>query len=149
MNGVLARLRADPEIVQQFVKYGIIGVGNTLLGYGIYAVGVVLGVPYLVALVVGYIVGGLNSYLLNRHWTFDAGDLSHARSGGRFFVVWACSVLVNIGVLYVLVHHFHASKIPTQAVLQSLVTALTFFVNRNWAFAGDPAPAPASEPASP
>jgi putative flippase GtrA len=149
MKAALARLRDDPQIVRQFIKYGVIGVGNTLLGYGIYVLGVELGLPYLVGLVVGYAVGGLNSYLLNRHWTFDAGGISHARAGGRFFVVWACSVLVNIVVLYILVNRFHATKIPTQAVLQTLVTTLTFFVNRNWAFAGDPEPAAVSEPAAP
>ncbi|MGA2470863.1 MAG: GtrA family protein [Solirubrobacteraceae bacterium] len=152
MNALLARLRSDPEILEQLVKYGIIGVGNTLLGFGLYALGVELDIPYGIALVFGYAVGGLNSYLLNRHWTFDAGALSHTRSGGRFFIVWASSVAVNFGVLYLLVHQFnihsHTDKIITQAFLQTIVTLATFFVNRNWAFAGDPEPAAASEPAS-
>jgi putative flippase GtrA len=139
----------NAALVRQFVKYGVVGASNTVLTFATYSVLVVwIGVPYLVALVVGYLPGALNSYLLNRHWTFGAGHLSHAHTGTRFAIVQGCAIVVNFGALYVLVDEFHVEKILAQAILTVPVVAITFFINRTWTFgrrAGEPI---ASQPAA-
>ena len=138
--------RFDAPVVRQFVKFGIVGASNTILTFVIYSVAVVIGVHYAIALVLGYIVGSLNSYLLNRHWTFRAGHLAHAKVGTRFAVVQVCAIAANEGLLYLLVHHagFDSShkKILAQAILTIPVLAVTFFINRYWAFASPPEPKP-------
>jgi putative flippase GtrA len=129
--------RFDDAVIRQFVKYGVVGAGNTALTLIIYAIEVKLvGVPYLIALPIGYFAGGLNSYLLNRHWTFDAGHLSHGHSGGRFALVWGCAIAVNELLLFVLVNHLHVEKILGQGILTLPVVAVTFFINRTWTFKG-------------
>jgi len=127
----------DAALVRQFVKYGVVGASNTALTVAAYSVGVWIGVPYLVALLVGYIPGGLNSYLLNRHWTFRAGHLSHAHSGTRFPIVQVGAILANELALYVLVHDAHVEKIAAQAILTVPVVVVTFFINRVWTFGGE------------
>jgi putative flippase GtrA len=131
-----AKLPLDPAVVWQFVKYGLVGASNTALTFLTYSLGVWIGVPYLVALIVGYVPGALNSYLLNRHWTFRAGHLSHAHSGTRFVIVQAGAILANLGLLYVTVHDLHVGKIAAQAILTVPVVAITFFINRTWTFGG-------------
>jgi putative flippase GtrA len=55
----------------QFVKFGIVGVSNTLLTLIVYTVLLkVFGVWYLAASAIGFIVGATNGFLLNRRWTF-------------------------------------------------------------------------------
>jgi putative flippase GtrA len=127
------------ESVVQFVKYGLVGGSNTLITLLVYSVGVkLLGIPYLVALVIGYALGGLNSYLLNRHWTFQAGHISHAHAGTRFALVQVVAILVNLVLLYVFVHDAHIDKIVAQAILTVPVVVVTFFINRVWTFGGEP-----------
>ncbi|HEX2704065.1 MAG TPA: GtrA family protein [Solirubrobacteraceae bacterium] len=138
----------DAPLVWQFVKYGVVGASNTALTFATYSVGVWIGVPYLVALIVGYIPGALNSYLLNRHWTFDAGHLAHSRAGTRFAIVQSCAILANLGLLYLMVHHLHVDKIAAQAILTIPVVAITFFVNRSWTFGGRAGGPIASPPAA-
>jgi putative flippase GtrA len=135
----------DAALVWQFVKYGVVGASNTAITTVTYSLGVWIGIPYLVALVVGYIPGTLNSYLLNRHWTFDAGHLSHAHAGTRFAIVQVCAILANLGLLYVLVHKLHVEKIPAQLILTVPVVTVTFFINRTWTFGrgtGEPIASP-------
>jgi len=130
--------RFDAPVTRQFLKYGVVGASNTILTFVIYTVGVVeVGVPYLLALIVGYVVGSLNSYILNRHWTFRAGDVAHAHgtAGPRFAIVQACAIGINLLALYLLVHHAGVHKIDAQAILTIPVLAVTFFINRAWAFA--------------
>ena len=126
----------DAPMVRQFIKYGIVGASNTVLTFVIYTVLVEgLGVEYVIALLVGYLAGSLNSYLLNRHWTFRAGHLAHASVGPRFAVVQIVAIGANTGLLILFVDDLHVHKVLAQAILTVPVLAVTFFVNRAWSFA--------------
>jgi putative flippase GtrA len=138
MNEASQRRRPELADAIQFVKYGLVGASNTLITLATYALCVkLLGVPYLVSLPIGYALGGVNSYLLNRHWTFRAGHLSHAHSGTRFAIVQVGAILANELALYVLVHDAHVEKIAAQAILTVPVVVVTFFINRVWTFGGE------------
>jgi putative flippase GtrA len=128
--------RLDAPMARQFVKYGIVGASNTVLTFVIYTILVEgTGVQYVIALLVGYLVGSLNSYLLNRHWTFRAGHLAHASVGPRFAIVQVVAIGANAGLLILFVDDLHVHKILAQAILTVPVLAVTFFVNRAWSFA--------------
>ena len=128
--------RFDAPTVRQFVKYGIVGASNTVLTFVVYTVLVLdVGVPYVIALILGYIAGSLNSYLLNRRWTFRAGHLAHASVGPRFAIVQLVAIGANTGLLILFVDDLHVHKILAQAILTVPVLAVTFFVNRAWSFA--------------
>lgn len=121
--------------VRQFVKYGLVGASNTIVQFVVYSVGVTIGIDYLVALVIGYLAGAVNSYILNRHWTFRAGHVAHTTAGSRFALVTGCAIAANLGLLYLLVHHLGIAKIPAQAILTVPILAVTFPINRWWSFA--------------
>lgn len=128
--------RFDAPMLRQFVKYGIVGASNTVLTFVIYTILVeALGVEYVIALLVGYLAGSLNSYLLNRHWTFRAGHLAHGSVGPRFAVVQIVAIAANTALLVLFVDDLHVHKILAQAILTVPVLAVTFFVNRAWSFA--------------
>jgi putative flippase GtrA len=145
MRARAAVARLDDLVVRQFVKYGVVGASNTILQFVIFSVLVTIGVHYLIAVVLGYLVGALNSYVLNRRWTFRAHDVAHTTAGSRFALVTACAIAANVALLYVFVHHlgFAKEKIAAQAIVTVPVLAVTFFVNRWWSFARPSAP---SEP---
>jgi putative flippase GtrA len=129
----------DDPLVRQFIKYGVVGASNTVLTFATYTVLVAaLGLQYSVALVIGYLVGSLNSYIFNRHWTFRARDLAHSQTGLRFAVVQVVAIAVNELLLYILVDDLAVKKIAAQAILTVPVLAVTFFVNRWWSFARPP-----------
>jgi putative flippase GtrA len=130
--GLAGRL-AHPLLVQ-FVKFGIVGVANTLLTFAVYTLLLkVFGVWYLAASAIGFIVGTINSFLLNRRWTFreHVGD---ALTPVRWTVVQCCGLGVNEGLLYVFVHEAQVDKLLAQAFATAVVTVSTFFANRAWTF---------------
>jgi putative flippase GtrA len=121
-------------VVVQFVKFGIVGVSNTLLTLVVYTVLLkVFGVWYLAASAIGFIVGAVNGFLLNRRWTFreHVGD---ALTPVRWGVVQTCGLGVDELLLYVLVHDAHLDKLLAQVCATAVVTVTTFFVNRAWTF---------------
>src|ERR1700693_4391113 len=78
---------ARTQFVVQFVKFGIVGVSNTALAFGIYTLllkGFVVGC--LAAAAIGFVIGAINGFLLNRRWTF-AGHVGDSLTPVRWGVV--------------------------------------------------------------
>jgi putative flippase GtrA len=40
----------------QFLKFAVVGVSNTLIAYGVYALCIFLGLPYLIANAIGFFI---------------------------------------------------------------------------------------------
>ena len=131
-TGPLARLRAP--VVVQFLKFGIVGISNTLLTFIVYTLLLkVFGVWYLAASAIGFAVGATNGFLLNRRWTFreHVGD---NLTPVRWAIVQGCGLALNEGLLYLFVHDAHIDKLIAQACATVFVTLSTFFANRAWTF---------------
>jgi putative flippase GtrA len=118
----------------QFVKFGIVGVSNTLLTFIVYTLLLkVFGMWYLAASAIGFVVGATNGFLLNRRWTF-AGHVGDALTPVRWAIVQGCGLALNEGLLFVFVHEARLDELLGQAFATALVTVSTFFVNRAWTF---------------
>jgi putative flippase GtrA len=121
-------------VLVQFVKFGIVGVSNTVIAFAVYTLLLkVFGVWYLAASAIGFALGATNGFLLNRRWTFreHVGD---ALTPVRWGIVQGCGLGVNLGLLYVFVHDAQLDKLVAQALATIVVTVSTFFVNRAWTF---------------
>src|SRR5277367_302892 len=95
--------RLSAPMLVQFVKFGIVGVSNTLLTLVVYTVLLkVFGVWYLAASAIGFIAGATNGFLINRRWTFreHVGD---ALTPVRWAIVQGAGLGINELMLYVLV----------------------------------------------
>jgi putative flippase GtrA len=137
------KAKLKTPVVAQFVKFGIVGVSNTVLSLAVYAVLLKgFGVWYLAASALAFAVGATNGFLLNRRWTFreHVGD---ALTPVRWGVVQTCGLGVNEGLLYVFVHDAHLDKLIAQVCATAVVTVSTFVVNRAWTFKMQPAADPA------
>src|SRR6266436_5178090 len=116
----MERLRDGPlqaisgTVIVQFLKFGIVGVSNTLLFFATYTLLLkVFGVWYLAASAIGFAVGAVNGFLLNRRWTF-AGHVGDALTPVRWGVVQGCGLGLNEALLYLLVDGARVDKLLSQ-----------------------------------
>jgi putative flippase GtrA len=125
---------ARAPLVVQFVKFGIVGISNTLLTFAVYTLLLkVFGVWYLAASAIGFSAGAVNGFLLNRRWTFR-GHVGDALTPVRWTVVQVCGLGLNEGLLFLFVHDVHIDKLLAQAFATAAVTITTFTANRAWTF---------------
>lgn len=122
----------------QFVKFGIVGVSNTLISLAVYEVCVYLGLHYLAANALGLVISVINAYYWNNRCVFGHGErktfAQHLRTYfkslaayGGTFVLDSCLLLFWVEALGVA-----ESLAP---VLNLLITIpLNFFVNKYWTF---------------
>ena len=128
-----------PAVLVQFVKFGIVGISNTLITFAVYTLLLkVFGVWYIAASAIGFVVGAINGFLLNRRWTF-AGHVGDAFTPVRWAVVQTAGLGLNLGLLYLLVHDAGVDELIAQALATVVVTISTFLVNRAWTFRHEPA----------
>jgi putative flippase GtrA len=121
-------------VLRQFVKYGLVGVTNTLASLGVYALCVHFGMWYLAASALAFGVGAINSYLLNRNWTFQAQG-RHSTTVARYAVVQVGGLLGILGVVFVMVDGLGVDKVIGQAIATVVVVLAMFVANRYWTFA--------------
>jgi putative flippase GtrA len=123
-----------PYVLVQFVKFGIVGISNTLITFVVYTVLLeVFDVWYIAASAIGFVVGATNGFLLNRRWTF-ADHVGDSLTPLRWGVVQTAGLGLNLGLLYLLVHDAGVDELVGQALATVAVTVSTFLVNRAWTF---------------
>jgi putative flippase GtrA len=128
-------------LAAQWLRFATVGAANTLLSWCAYAVLVRLGLHYLLASGLAFALGVVNSYALNRRWTFRSED-RRAPEALRFVAVQGIGLGFDVGLLYTLVHDVRLQHLLAQALVFPPASTLTFLLSRQWAFAGarlDPA----------
>ena len=129
-----SRRRLSAPVVIQFLKFGLVGVSNTLIAFAVYTLLLKgFGVWYIAASAIGFAVGAVNGFFLNRRWTFR-GHVGDAFTPVRWAVVQGCGLGLNLALLYVFVHDAAVDKLLAQAFATGVVTVLTFVANRAWTF---------------
>lgn len=65
--------------IRQFLKFGLVGVSNTLVNYLVYVVFVALGVHYVAANVLGFLISVLNAYFWGSRFVFKEDKTKEKR----------------------------------------------------------------------
>ncbi len=83
------------------VKFGLVGVVNTTITFAVFnIVAVALHQPAIAGHVLGWIAGFVNSFVMNRSWTFrDRAHLSTRRVLPRFLAANLAALLSSSAVL--------------------------------------------------
>ncbi|MEM9435909.1 MAG: GtrA family protein [Pseudomonadota bacterium] len=91
-------LQTERDLFGQLWRYGVTGLSNTALGYGLIMVSVyALGASILIANCIGYGAGWCLSYMLNRRWTFQHSG-AIGRSAVLFLILVACAFAANLAM---------------------------------------------------
>lgn len=122
----------------QFVKFGIVGLSNTLIAYAVYAACVWLGCHYLVANGLGFVVGVLNAYYWSDRYVFKKGE-GETRSAlwtlvKTYLAYGATGLLLASLLLYVYVDQWHVSAYLAQLLVLFVTVPLNFIINKCWSF---------------
>ena len=132
------------------VKYGLVGVSNTVIDFAVYALLLSLGLWYVAAKVLSVVVAVINGYTWNRRWTFRTG--AHRNETlARYVAVHVTALTANLAVLTGLVELVGLSALTGQLVAIPFVAAFSFTANRLWTFGryippGPPSAAPVETP---
>jgi putative flippase GtrA len=118
----------------QFLKFGIVGISNTLLTAGTIWV-LLKGLNYsdYLANIIGYVVGLINSFVWNRKWTFES-KTKVSDTIYKFIGIFAVCYLFQLGNLYILLHYTQIDPYLSQLLSIGIYTILNFGMNKYYTF---------------
>jgi len=129
------------KFYRQFVKFGIVGVGGTLIDLVIYNIlALLFHYNIYFARTISFILAATNNYILNRRWTFKNKDKNIAKQYFQFFFISAIGLGLNL-----LIMHFAQNlvknvqneilKLNIPVVIAILIVLVwNFFANKYWTF---------------
>lgn len=133
------------ESFMQFVKFGIVGVSNTVISYLLYVIslftfrqlGILPKSGYLVAQGIAFVLSVLWSFYWNNKVVFAAGDSERNlwQALLKTYVSYSFTGLFLNSILLVLwVQVFHISEFIAPIINLLISVPLNFILNKLWAF---------------
>ena len=120
--------------VIRFIKFGMVGVINTLVNWIIFFILNALGMYYILANIIAYILGTVNSYLWNTLWVFKYKDKASTETTIKFIILNLIGLGLNTGILYVLVDLCNLNKFIGLVTTTAIVMIINYIVNKLWVF---------------
>jgi putative flippase GtrA len=117
------------------VRYIIVGLWNTLVGFGLFTLFIyVLPVSrYLLALALATLFAGMNAYLTQRIYVWQS-SATGKKEASKFFTVFIAQSVANIILLYLLVNYLNLNPLWTQYVIATVLIVLTYLSHKYWTF---------------
>lgn len=122
------------EGVNKFVKFGLVGVLNTLINWIIFALLNFIGVYYIVANVIAYVIATANSYIWNSKWVFEYNGKNKKETTAKFVILNLIGLGLNTGILYLLVDMVGFNKLIALVITTGIVMIINYIVNKLWVF---------------
>lgn len=122
----------------QFVKFGIVGLSNTLIGYIVYSMCVWIGMHYLLANLIGFIVSVLNAFYWSDRFVFKKQEgekrntwlaliktvLAYASTG----------IVLNSLLLWLFIDKMAMSEYVAPLAILLITVPTNFVLNKFWSF---------------
>ena len=120
----------SPELVQKFIKFGIVGFSGLFVDFGItYLTKEKLRIPKYVANAIGFISAATSNYFLNRVWTFESHNPEIMFEYSQFIVISLIGLVINTMILWLLVSRFKMNFYVAKVFAIVVVTIWNFFAN--------------------
>ena len=118
----------------QFGKFVVVGLANTLLSFLIFALLIHVGVYYVIAQVIAFLIGAIQSYVVNRYWTFSLPGFS-VTTLLRYLSAQLLVLALSTSLLVMFVEVAGLPKLLAQAIALPLTAVTNFVIIRGWALA--------------
>ncbi|ERK32010.1 GtrA family protein [Clostridium intestinale] len=118
---------------KEFIKFGIVGVSNTLITFVVYNILLKLGINYLVANIIGYICGMINGFIWSKNWVFRVSKESKMYFI-KFALVNLLSLAVSTGLLMVLVKKLSFNSTIAQLITTCITVVINYLLNKIYTF---------------
>ena len=128
------------EIILQFIKFGLVGVSNTLVAWACYYLFLWFDENlYMVGSVVGTVVSIANAFFWNDKFVFKSENndwLSKLKRLGKTYVSYGGTSLLGILLLWIEVRFLGISKVIAPPLNLIITIPLNFLLNKFWTFGG-------------
>jgi putative flippase GtrA len=123
--------------LEQFFKFGLVGIANTLISYVVYALLTYFGLHYLLSNIAAFAISMANAFYWNNKHVFKQNRENRKALNSAFRMVVSYSfsgLLVGSALLYIFVDILGFSKYIAPFFGLCITVPLNFILNKFWVF---------------
>jgi len=121
--------------VLQFIKFGLVGLSNTILSLAIYYLVVWMNPAYYqVGNALGWIFGVLNSVIWNKKFVFTDSSERFIKILGKSYLAYGGSFILTLVLSYIQIEWIGISPFLAPLFCLIFTIPINFMVNKFWAF---------------
>ena len=118
------------KTIKQLIKYGLVGISNTLITLAVIFIFMkLLNFSYIISNAVGFLFGFINSFILNKIWTFKSKK-SVGRESLLYIMIFAVCYILQLILLIVLKEKLHVKPEYAQIIAILFYSMLNFSGNK-------------------
>lgn len=122
-NIVLNKNPTFEVIMIKLIKFIIVGSINTLITLAVfYVLNKIFHINYLTSSLFAYVLGMVNSYTLNKKWTFQDRNKKVIIQFIKFIIVNLISLGINLFIMYISVNKFNLDSMLSQIIATGFST---------------------------
>lgn len=124
------------RLIRQFLKFGCVGISNTIISYLVYLIGIELGLHYLFASMLGFFLSVVNAYYWNSKYVFKSQETNISQF--KVFLKTLCSyagtglVLSNV-LLVIFIDIMGMDEWMAPLIINAINIPTNFVLNKFWA----------------
>lgn len=120
---------------RQFIKFSLVGASGTIVDWVFYFIFTRwLGIFYLIAKALSFVIAAINNYAWNRIWTFRSKEKNITGEFAKFFLVSLVGLGLNVLIMYLAVDKLAISDLWGLVIATAAVMFWNFFANKLWTF---------------
>ena len=139
MRRLLARLGINSRedfwrFLIQFIKFGLVGVTNTVVSLAVLYTMMWLGLSYIPAYILGFLAGVANSFALNSRFVFAADATGRAQRLVKILIANLLTLGIGTAALMLQVERLGIPEHIAVALNILITTPISFLLSKFWVF---------------
>ncbi|WP_027363524.1 GtrA family protein [Desulfotruncus alcoholivorax] len=127
--------QAIKQNARSLLLFSLVGLSNTLIDYLVFFLLYHWFYDYYLAVqVISYWCGMVNSYLLNKYWTFQSKNVPSRAEILKFVTVNALALSVSSITLYVVSHNFGFNMFICKTMATGMSLVVNYTGSKYWVF---------------
>lgn len=121
------------EHIKPLVKFGIVGVSNTIIDFVVFYL-LSFAIPEYLAKAVSFTLSVVNSFIWNRWWTFERKGRAPKEEMIKFLLVNLLTLCINLVMYWFWRDLLGLNKVWSFILTAPFVTLTNYILNRFWVF---------------
>lgn len=123
------------KLLIQFVKFGCVGISNTLISLAVYYLLVWIGCQYILAYAMGFLLSVVNAYFWNSRYVFTQSmEKSSQKAFFKMFLSYLGSFLLSTVLITIMVEFIGISEYLAPILRLTVTVPINFIINKVWSF---------------
>lgn len=122
------------KLAIQILKFGIVGLSNTIIALAIYYGLIYIGMHYIVANTIAFLLSVLNAYYWSNKYVFEKTSDGHKKALIKTYLVYGSTFLLGTVTLFLMVNIMDVSQWIAPIINLLVTIPINFVLNKFWAF---------------